>query len=305
VRFWLGRCHWYRNEYAEAVGYYRRVLTAARQLGDEELAALPSGTIGRVLIAQGHAGRAMDFLEPSLGPLERGESWDEWIVNAGFTGVSLSMRGRAAEAVAVGERVLARARATQSLTSEAIALVLLGGIHVFSGAVAPGRERFGAGVAAAERAGDRVYEFVARGFVAWADGRLGRHDEAAAGMVRAREIMADLGRRLVFADWFDAFALESAARAGRFAEVIAAAGPAVAAFAAAGSTFAEGITRRAWGLSLAGRGEGAVEEAVAQLRESERLLDEGEVYVEAERTRAAIAEVEGAVPLYDDPRSGG
>ncbi len=288
VRYWLGRCHWYRNEHAEALGYYRRVLEAAVALDDEELAALPSGTIGRVLMAQGQAGRAVGYLEPSLAPLERGESWGDWVVNAGFVGVSLSMRGRAAEAVAMGERAVARARRIQSLTSEAIALVLLGGIHVFGGGVAAGRELFVAAVLAAEGAGDRVYEFVARGFLAWADSRLGRHDDAGAETARARAIMAPLGRRLVFADWFDAFALESLARAGRFDDVLAAAGPAAAAFASAGSIFAQGITLRAWGLALAGLG-GAAAEARAHLEASERLFDEGEVFVEAERTRQDLA----------------
>jgi len=300
IRFWLGRCHWYRNEYAQAVDYYQRVLAAARQLGDDDLAALPSGTLGRVLMAQGHVGRAVGFLEPSLAPLERRESWDEWIVNAGFVGVSLSMRGRAVEAVGLGDRVLARARRIESPTSEAIALVLLGGIHVFSGAVTLGRQHFIAGVEAAERAGDRVYEFVARGFVAWADSRLQRHDEAAAGTARARAIMVEMGRRLVFADWFDAFALESAASSGRSDDVLAAAGPAAAAFGAAGSTFAQAITHRAWGLSLANGGAGARAEALAHLQQSERLFDEGEVFVEAERTRRAIAELRGSEPPSRD-----
>ncbi len=292
VHFWLGRCHWYRHDYAAALGYYQRVLAAARRLDDEELAALPSGTIGRVLLAQGHVGRATELLGPSLDPLERLASWDEWIVNAGFVAASLSMRGRAAEAVALGERGLARARQIQSLTSESIALVLLGAIHVFSGAAATGRARFRAAEEAAERAGDGVYAFAAHGFGAWADGRLGLHDDASAGLARARAMMAAMGRRLVFADWFDAFALESAARAGHFDEVIAAAPAAAAGHAAAGSLFAEATTHRAWGLALAGRG--LLGEAVAHLRESERLFEEGEVFVEAEATRAAIAAVEGA-----------
>ena len=203
------------------------------------------------------------------------------------------MRGRAAEAVAWGERALARARWAQSLTSEAVALVVLGGIHVFSGDPTLGREHIRAAVAAAERAGDRVYEFAARGFGAWADARRGLHDEAAAETARARAIMAEMGRRLMFADWFDAFALESAARAGRRAEVLAVAGSTASAFAAAGNTFAAGVVHRAWGLALAAGGDGQRDEALAHLRESERLFDEGEVFVEAELSRRAIADLEG------------
>ena len=39
VHFWMGRCHWYRNAYPEAIGYYQRTLAAAQILGDDELTA--------------------------------------------------------------------------------------------------------------------------------------------------------------------------------------------------------------------------------------------------------------------------
>jgi tetratricopeptide (TPR) repeat protein len=290
VRYWMGRCHWYRSAYPEAVGYYRKVLDAARRLDDEELAALPSGTLGRVLLAQGHFGRTIPLLEASLGPLERGEVWDEWVVNAGFVGVSLALRGRAGEAVAQGERVLAQARESQSPTSESIALTMLGGIHLFSGDPARGRALFGLAAEAADRAGDRVYAYLAHGFGAAADSRLGLPEAAASGMARSRSIMRELGRRLVFADWFDAFAVESAAIAGRDEEALAAAESAVLAFRPAGSTFAEAVAHRAWALALARRAE-SLDEALTHLAESLRLLDAGEAHVEAARTRLLLARV--------------
>ncbi len=289
VHFWMGRCHWYRGAYPEAVGYYQRVLAAARELGDDELAALPSGTLGRVLLAQGHFGRTMPLLEASLGPLARGENWAEWVVNAGFVGVSLALRGHAAEAVAQGERVLAQARALRSPTSESVALTMLGVIRLLSGDPARGRTLFGAAVEAADRGGDRVYAFVAHGFGAWADSRLGRQDAAAEGMERARAVMTELGRRLVFSDWFEAFGIEAAALAGRTAEALAEAERLLPSSHAAGSVFAEGVAHRGAGTALARAGND-LDAALHHFAESVRLLD-AEAQVEAARTRLAAARV--------------
>jgi tetratricopeptide (TPR) repeat protein len=289
VCFWMGRCHWYRNAYPEAIGYYQRTLAAAQKLGDDELTALPAGTIGRVLMAQGHFGRCLPTLERALGPLWRTGNKPEWVVNHGFCGVVMSLAGRRAEAVSRGEEALARARELKNPTSVSIACVILGGIHTFSGDPALAREMLRAAAEEAERAGDRMYAYLAYGFDAWAASRVGDHEEAARQMERARAIMREFGRRLVFADWFDAFAIEAAQRAGRPDEAIAAAAAAAPGFRATGSVLAEGIVQRAWGLALTERPEPQLAEAAAHLAESLRLLLGGEAHVEAARTRLAIA----------------
>jgi hypothetical protein len=106
-------------------------------------------------------------------------------------------------------------------------------------------------------------------------------------MARVRAIMTALGGRQIFADWFEAFAIEGAALAGRDEEVLTTAPAAVASFRALGSTFAEALAQRGWGLVLANRSQ--IEEALAHLDISRRLLAGGEVHVEAARTRLQIA----------------
>ncbi len=288
VHFWMGRCHWYRNAYPEAIGYYQRTLAAAQKLDDDELTALPAGTIGRVMMAQGHFARCLPFLERAVGPLERGGHLGEWVVDVGFIGVVAAVSGRAPEALERGEQALERARAIASLTSVSIAQTMLGGIHVFSGAPERGVELLGAAAEDAEKAGDRVYAYLAYGFGAWASSRAGDHEAASQKMARSRAIAEELGRRLVFADWFEAFAVEAAQRAGRADEAILTAARAAAAFRASGSIFAEGIVQRAWGLAVAARPPVRTDVASAHLGESLLLLALGEAHAETARSRRAL-----------------
>src|SRR5208337_2003852 len=62
VRYWMGRIHYISNAMPEAIGYYRQVLAVAHKLGDPELLALPSWSIGAVLCFQGHFGKAEALL---------------------------------------------------------------------------------------------------------------------------------------------------------------------------------------------------------------------------------------------------
>jgi tetratricopeptide (TPR) repeat protein len=95
-----------------------------------------------------------------------------------------------------------------------------------------------------------------------------------------------MGRRLFFADWLDAFAIEADARAGRLDEAIAAAEHAVPTLRAVGSSFAEAIAQQAWGLALTASGR--LDEARTHLAEAVRLLDAGDAHMEAARARAVL-----------------
>ncbi len=290
VNYWMGRCHWYQNAYGDALARYQRVLVAAEALGDDDLAALPSGTIGRVLISQGHFGRCLPLLQATLGPLERSRSWVDWILNIGNVGLSFAVRGYTAEGVAFGEQGLLRARELGSPTSISIAHTQLAGICIFSGAPARGIELAKTAADIAEHAGDRAYAFLAHALGVWANSRLGRHAAAFEEGARARQIITDLGRRLFYADWLDAFVVEATARAGRSGEAIVAAEQAIRAFHTNGSTFAEAVAHRGWGTALADLGE--LDAARAQLGDALRLLTAGECTMEAARTRLQLAAVE-------------
>ncbi len=294
VHFWMGRCHWYRSAYSEAIGYYQRTIEAARKLGDRELEAHPSGTIGRVRMAQGQFGQAAPFLERSLGPLERSSQWVDWVVNAANLAVTRSAAGEAAAAIAEGRRIVTKAEEIRSPTSESVACINLALVHVLAGDPGQGVGLLAIAAERAERARDPVYAYLAHGFATWAEARLDHHEAAVQSLAKARAIMAEMGRRLFYADWFDAFAIEAAQRAGRLEEALSEAARTAPLLAAAGSVFAEGLVRRAWGLALtegAPAGASSLDEALAHLQESLRLFTQGEAAVEAARTRLGLARV--------------
>ncbi|MFO0589446.1 MAG: protein kinase [Polyangiaceae bacterium] len=288
VQFWRGRCHWYNGEYPQAIECYQRTLAAAQKLDDDELTALPAGTIGRVMMAQGYFGRCVPFLERALGPLSRTGHHNEWVVNTGFVGVVFAAGGRAYDAVARGEEALARALSMESLTSTSIAHTMLAGIHVFGGAPDAAAEMLQLAAEEAERAGDRVYAYLAYGFGAWASSRAGDHEEARSRMARSRAIRDELGRRLVFADWMDAFAIEAEGNAGRHEDVLALASRLAPTLRAAGSIFAEGLVQRAWGVAIAATEPAHIAAATEHLGESVLLLALSEAHTETARSRRAL-----------------
>jgi hypothetical protein len=103
----------------------------------------------------------------------------------------------------------------------------------------------------------------------------------------------ELGRRLVFADWFDAFVIDTAARSGRGGEAIAEAARAAATFGTTGSIFAAGMVHRAWAVALLAQPEPPLDEARTHLTESLRLFNEGQARVEAARTQLVLDQLSG------------
>ena len=51
-----------------AIGYYRQVLEVAKELGDEELLAIPSSVIGQAMLLQGHYNKAEPLLLQAIQP---------------------------------------------------------------------------------------------------------------------------------------------------------------------------------------------------------------------------------------------
>ena len=97
------------------------------------------------------------------------------------------------EGVAEGERALARALQSDNLTAIGTCRVHLCVIHLFTRDSKAMAEHASAAIDVAARSGDHIVAYTANGFLAWAESRLGRHDEAAAAMARSKEILGDPG----------------------------------------------------------------------------------------------------------------
>ena len=285
IHLLIGRSHHYLNELREAIAYFERVLAVAQEPGAEELLALPSAVIGRVVGIQGHFGKSAALLARAIPLFEQEGNWPEWIWATGFLGLSLAARGQIGAAVETGHRALARAGATNYPTAIAAGHILLSGIYLLSGdaeqMLRSGRDA----LAVAERAEEHLYACLACYIRGWAEGRLGQHEAALASMAEAKAMGQSLGGRLLLVDWFAAAEAEITLSAGRAEGAATLAAEAVRVAQAAGGIFAEGLARRTWGQALAALespGEGE-----AHLARSVELLEAGECHVEVARSRAA------------------
>ncbi len=104
----------------QAREYAERVLVEAQELEDEELLALASLQLSRVLMVQGHYGPIEELLTPVIPILERIANWVEWTHALGTLGVALAGRGHIAAGVAQVQCALDRARRAGDMKSREV-----------------------------------------------------------------------------------------------------------------------------------------------------------------------------------------
>lgn len=141
-----------------------------------------------------------------------------------------------------------------------------------------------AGIAAAERAGDKLLGYVGYGLCAWAVGRLGHYAAALEHWRVSQAIGQEIGEQLAFADWFAAARAELALAQGRVDEAFAQATEVAARAQANGGLFAEGLAECLCGQALAAMTPPQWDEAMAHLTASVSAFESGAAVVEAART---------------------
>jgi tetratricopeptide (TPR) repeat protein len=283
----MGRSHFMANAPREAIGYYRQVLEVAKELGDEEMVAIPSSVMGRAMVAQGLFGGALPLLEQAVASMERLGNVTEWISAQGYLGVALAAVGRHAEGVAAGEAAIRRSIEISSPTALSISYVYFFAVHLMAGDVARMLETSRDTIRSAERSGDRLALYVGHGDAAWAECRRGDHAAAAEHMARCHEVAETLGGRLVIADWFAAAGAEMALRAGYPPEATALAEEAVAFARSMGGTFGEGLAHQVWGEAAAAADPPRMDEAEEHFAAARELFATGEARLPAAHLQLA------------------
>jgi tetratricopeptide (TPR) repeat protein len=275
VQYWRGRSRYYRNELREAIGYYQQALAVAQELGDEELLAIPSSVIGQAVLLQGQFAKAKVLLAQGVERLERQGSWAEWIRAAAYYGLAIAGTGDYAGGVAMVERALGRAAEMGSLTGIGVTGILVASVHFQACAEQRVLDAARAAVEAAEQANDKIPLYAGLAFRAWAESRLGRHDDAFASMARSREVGESIGGRLVLADLFMSYDAELHLNAGRIDEAIAIAERAIEASKASGAMFSAALAHRLRARALAASGSPAWHLVELDLEASRAALEAG------------------------------
>ena len=199
IHYWMGRMHYYHNDRREALSYFRRVLAEAQEVGDEELIATSSSVIGRVLIHQGYFGQARQFLVQAISALERASNWTEYIDTVAYLGI---VRAGSGEYIAGVEEVQ-RALETHHLAADAMCHCCLAIMYILGGDMHQALEEGPAIVSVGEQSGDQLAVYLGYGLRAWAEIRLGHHEEALAYMAQQQGSAGSLGEeRLILDDIF-------------------------------------------------------------------------------------------------------
>jgi adenylate cyclase len=289
VHYWMGRSHFYAGAPAEAINYFKQVLTVAQESGDDELLALPSSVLGQAMITQGRFDRALPLLSQALDPLARAENWAEWVRACGYLGLALAAQGRYAEAVQKGDSALDCANDLKNPTSIGTCYLLRGWIQFLGGDMPAMRREARSTVQVAEEVGDLLNIFVGYGELAWATSRLGQHEAAASYMARSKETASRVQGRLVLTDLFASAEAELALNAGNNRDALTLAKAALERAKASGNLLAEGLAERTRAEALAILHPERWDEAQSYFASSLERLEMGGIIVEVARTHVAWA----------------
>jgi tetratricopeptide (TPR) repeat protein len=291
IHFSIGRIHYGANKMPEAIGYFQQVLKVAEELDDPELIAIPSLTIGAVMVVQGHLDKGMALLSKAIPASEQMGKWPEWARAVGHRSYALSMSGDCAAGVAEAQRALARAKEISSLGDIAMSNAFLSAAYLYAGdlphAIEAGRKTVEAG----EQSKELIFVCLGNAWRAWAEGRAGEFEAAAASMARSQAVLEELGGQIIAADWIATINTEIVLGMGHVEEALALAERAIGIAQKMGGIFAEGLARQVRGQALAALTPPRWDEAEAQLTESLRLLESGQHRIEAARTRVAWGSV--------------
>ncbi|MBE3560315.1 MAG: AAA family ATPase [Ktedonobacteraceae bacterium] len=286
IHYWIAVVHGTRNTMRQARSYAEQVLREAQALGDEELVALAALQLGRVLINQGQFSSIEELLTPAIPLLERAGNWLAWTDALGYLGYALAARGQYAAGVTQGQRAVERARQAGEIENHYglharhfLSIILMSGDDCSQALEA--NEQV---VREAERIGDWLLVYWACAFRAWAEGRLGKHEEALQSLAHARTAGNRLGEHIMGQDLLEGVTAAVLLAAGRVDEALAHARATVElAREEVGSFLSEGIAERVLGQALAHRSRW--EEARAHLAASVQAFLAGEALLEAARTQ--------------------
>jgi class 3 adenylate cyclase/tetratricopeptide (TPR) repeat protein len=276
VRYWMGMIHFVSNAMPEAIGYFRQVLVVAQKLGNPELLALPSLSIGTVLYFQGHFSKAEALLRQAITAFEQLGDWAIWIRAVSLHGFALGLTGSYAEGLAECQRALARARELNYLYGIAMSNACMSGIYAAAGSLAGAAQTSQQGIEAAEHSGDRVLVYLCYTNRCYAELCALQLEAVDENITKCQAILQELGGQLIASDIVASTISEIALVKGRIEQALSLAEQAVAMAHKMDGICGEGMARQVWGRSLAAMSPPRWDEAEAQMAESLRLFELGE-----------------------------
>ncbi len=199
VYYWRGRLHYYSNESRESLRYHEEVRTIAATHQHKELWTLASSAAGTALFGQGRLNLSLPLIISTLDTYAQMGYGYEWVRAIGHRGFCLIGMGHVQRGMAEVERAYARAQ-------EIDKPIILAMTHMYfclatshSGDWPIMLERGQKTLLLARQCGEKIYQFMALGYIAWAESELGHPAAALTHYEEAQAISHEMGGQLLFA----------------------------------------------------------------------------------------------------------
>lgn len=250
VNFWFGRIHYYCDEMQKSLSYHKQVLQVAKEHSLSELFMRVSSASGTALYAQGRIDLSLPYLDSSIETFAAMGYGYEWVRAVGHVGLCLVAIGQYEPGMADLDRAYARAREIDKpiIISMTSLYYSVGCMH--SGDWPLMLQRAIEGLATAKQCGEKIYQSIALGFIAWAHNLLGNHALAIEHYQSMRDITQEMGGHLLYGLRFEAAHIEMLLNVGRYDDAIACAKEVVTTSGVEDSYNSWGLAERAWGMTL-------------------------------------------------------
>ncbi len=199
--FLSARVYTYSGNLTDARIGCERVISIARELGDDKLVSSATQALGNVTLMQGNVRDALPLLAPGAAQVEHVASEYDRLRFMGNYAMALTMAGRYREAMAVHDHALAYATASSNSSGLAVALAM----RAFSERCAGDPAVLGTIEVAREhtlRSNERLLYYLLVRHHAWVEGVAGRPDAAREHLEEARAVADELGGKAPYDDMF-------------------------------------------------------------------------------------------------------
>lgn len=268
VEFYRAHAHIYGDQLARALPYFQRVLPVARDFGDQELLILSSMALVQIGLLCGQVGKALESLQPLLGPIEQLLGITvETVRGLFYPAYIFSLNGQPKETAVQLERVRKVVfQSKQNVTLKAYELIGEAFCHCFAANWLDAMKLAHEAAEFSSKAGMTSGIYCSLDLLAWAQSYNGLHAQALHSRAQAAALRKTFGRGYL-EDCFEAVETEILFNAGQTEEALAKARLVSATSKDAALFFSYPIAERVWGRAL-GRLGAPLTEAEAHLAAS-------------------------------------
>lgn len=294
MNYWFGRIHYYCDSMKKSLAHHEQVLKTAKERGLKELLVGVSSASGTALYAQGRVELALPRLDKAIATFaEMGHGY-EWVRAVGHIGLCLIGIGQYERGLAELHRAHARALEIDKPIIISMTHLYYSVSCMHSGDWPTMLERAGKGLQAAKQCGEKIYQAIGFGFIAWAQNLLGQHDEALRNYESMQDLTREMGGQLLYGLRFAAAHAENLLYVGRLDEAIAQAKAVIAQSIADDSYNSWGIAERAFAMALHTSQPDANAEVDGHMQASLHAFFSGGLMLDVARTRLYWARVQKA-----------